>query len=115
MDRRKWTSTIATFIDGVSMIPPDQFLQCDVRMWQAKMNAAQPFGGLAVNICGDSLQLPPVDNDGTRKSLAMPHNNQQPSEAIVEDADDPAAKEGKAANAEGLQGYMLWQSIRRVV
>ena len=30
--RRKWMSSIAAYIDEISMIPADQFLQCDVRM-----------------------------------------------------------------------------------
>ena len=53
------------------MIAADQFLQCDVRMRQAKMRSDLFCGGLALNICGDFLQLPPVDKDGSRPSLAM--------------------------------------------
>ena len=52
------------------VIPSNQFLQCDVRMRQAKQNSHAPFGGLALNVCGDFMQLPPVDRDGTRKSVA---------------------------------------------
>ena len=54
------------------MIASDQFLHCDVRLRQAKQKNDAPFGGLALNICGDFLQLPPVDPDGRRKSLAKP-------------------------------------------
>ena len=43
------------------MIYADQLLQCDVRMRQAKVQHAHPFGGMVVTICGDVLQLPPVD------------------------------------------------------
>ena len=39
------------------------------------MCPAQTFGGLSLNICGDFLQLPPVDTDGSRRSLAMPLND----------------------------------------
>ena len=58
--RKKWMQSIAAFIDEISMVPADQFLQCDVRMRQAKMKPEIRFGGLAVNLCGDFLQLPPV-------------------------------------------------------
>ena len=61
MHRQKWDSAIATFIDEISMISSDQLLLCDVRMRQAKINAAQPFGGLVVNIGGYDLQHVGVD------------------------------------------------------
>ena len=54
------------------MMSADQLLQCDVRLRQAKQRPADRFGKLAVNLCGDFLQLPPVDKDGSRKSLATP-------------------------------------------
>ena len=53
------------------MVSADQFLQCDVRLRQAKLNPQARFGGLAMNLCGDFLQSPPVDKHGTRKSLAL--------------------------------------------
>ena len=71
--RRIWRTTIAAFVDEVSMISADQFHHCDVRMRQAKQNPERQFGGLALNICGDFLQLPPVDKDNSRRSLAMPY------------------------------------------
>ena len=96
------------------MIAADQFLQCDVRMRQAKENPYQMFGGLAVNVCGDFLQLPPVDKDGSKRSLALPlddHGHAEP----VEGGDDEAEANKKNTNAEGRQGYNLWRSIRKVV
>ena len=54
------------------MISGNQLLQCDVRMRQAKLRPADRFGKLAVNLCGDFLQLPPVDKHGSRKGLAVP-------------------------------------------
>ena len=54
------------------MVSADQFLQCDVRLRQAKVQPNVRFGNVAMNICGDFLQLPPVDKHGTRKSLAVP-------------------------------------------
>ena len=68
----RWQSAIAAYLDEVSMVAADQFLQCDVRMRQGKMKPESKFGGLAFNVCGDFLQLPPVDKDGSRTSLARP-------------------------------------------
>lgn len=37
------------------------------------MNSEETFGYLAMNICGDFLQLPPVEKKkGARRSLAVP-------------------------------------------
>ena len=68
--RKTWESTLAAYIDELSMISADQFLQTEVRLRQAKQ-LHNSFGGLAVIVCGDFLQLPLVDREGTRKSLAM--------------------------------------------
>ena len=70
--RKKWNRIIAAYIDEISMVPANQFLQCDTRIRQAKKNNEDLFGGICINVCGDHLQLPPVDKDGTRKSLAKP-------------------------------------------
>ena len=59
--RQTWERTIAAYLDEVSMVASDQFLQCDIRLRQAKLQTHLPFGGLAMNFCGDFLQLPPVD------------------------------------------------------
>ena len=96
------------------MIAADQFLQCDVRMRQAKENPYQMFGGLAVNVCGDFLHLPPVDKDGSKRSLALPLDDHGHAEPVA-DGDDKAEEDAKATNSEGRQGYNLWRSIRKVV
>ncbi len=44
---KKWETAVAAYMDEVSMISSDQFLQCDVRMRQAKMRSESPLGGLA--------------------------------------------------------------------
>ena len=88
------------------MISADQFHHCDVRMRQAKQNPERQFGGLALNICGDFLQLPPVDKDNSRRSLAMPYEEESPflgqrkqgdddEEAAVE-VDGPEWKKSKS-------------------
>ena len=70
--RQKWKTAIAAYLDEVSMVATNQYLQMDVRMRQAKMKSAEKSGGIAMNLCGDLLQLPPVDKDSSRKSLAKP-------------------------------------------
>ena len=94
------------------MISADQYLQCDVRMHQGKINFDKPFGGLAINICGDFFQLPPVDTDGSRRSLALPLDAVG---KVVVDEDDKTTKTTQAHLAEARQGFKLWRSIRRVV
>lgn len=42
------------------------------------------FGDRALNICGDFLQLPPVDTTGSRRSLAV----------FVDDVGQPLVKDG---------------------
>ena len=110
--RKRWATTVAAYIDEVSMIPADQFLQCDVRMRQAKMTPQQPFGGLAINVCGDFLQLPPVDTDGSKPSLANPPAHEV---AFVHNSGGEEKETAKDTNAESRQGFRLWRSIRRVV
>ena len=71
--RKKWRAVLAMYIDEVSMISSGQFAQCDVRMRQAELEPAKPFGGLAIHFCGDFLQLPPVDKAGDRKKPRSPN------------------------------------------
>ena len=82
-------------MDEVSMIAADQFLQSDVRLRQARMQPQLPFGGLALNVCGDFLQLPPVDRDGSRKSLASRIVDDEPVEAD-NDPEDALDRQKKA-------------------
>ena len=98
------------------MIAADQFLHCDVRMRQAKMQSDLFCGGLALNICGDFLQLPPVDKDGSRPSLAM---DLDAPDLPPPDNDDTSAAAGQKDKrkrvAESRQGRALWLDVRRVV
>ena len=70
--RNTWSGVIAAYVDEISMVSGDQLLVTDVRLRQAKICPEKKFGGLAMNLCGDFLQLPPADKSGTRKSLAVP-------------------------------------------
>ena len=97
------------------MVSADQLLQCDVRLRQAKMKDNLFFGGLALNVCGDFLQLPPVDKDGTRKSLAVPMEDFD-LEDETPDAEDIKERARKRAKlAENVQGLDIWRSIKHVV
>ena len=96
------------------MVPGDQFLQCDVRLRQATQRPHDPFGKLALNVCGDFLQLPPVDKDGTRKSLALPLDAAGCFED-AEDRDDEDAPRKKQGQIEARQGFELWRTITKVV
>ena len=83
-------------MDEISMVSADQFLQCDVRFRQAKMQTESRFGRLAMNFCGDFLQLPPVDKDGSRKSLALPADEIEHTVADGSEDDDlPKLEKGK--------------------
>jgi hypothetical protein len=121
--QKQWAKAIQVFLDEVSMVSADQFLQCDVRLRQAKFKPQAKFGGLAMNICGDFLQLPPVDKTGTRKSLAKPVDavgdiemeEDLPTEMQNETTSIAKQKRKEQAALEGRQGFELWRSIRRVV
>ena len=111
--RSKWLNTIAAYIDEVSMISAEQFYQCDTRMRQAKESPLNKFGNLAMNICGDFLQLRPVK----KRSLAVPLDAQGHCEVEDEDAEQDRTKattQDKQA-AEAREGFALWRSITRVV
>ena len=100
------------------MISSDQFLQCDVRLRQAKNDQEHRFGNLATNVCGDFLQLPPVEkHKGSRRSLAMPldHFGRCEVEEAEGDKEGTQDKSLAARMAEARQGFDLWRSITRVV
>ena len=82
------------------------------------MKTHSPWGGLAINVCGDFLQLPPVSKDGRRKSMAQPLDDT----GMPEPAEEPPLAESFACegpvvpSAEGRQGLEMWRSFfRRVV
>ena len=116
--RKKWINVFAAYIDEVSTLASDQFLQCDVRLRQAKMNSDARFGNAAVDICGDCLQLPPVvKQKGSRRSLAMPLDHHGRCDAQEATPDNAVQHDRSVASrlAEARQGFELWRSITRVV
>ncbi len=92
--RRAWAETVACFMDEVSMVAADKFLQCDVRIRQAAMEFDKRFGGFGMTICGDFLQLPPVSKDGQRSLAAPPEPllEEHPEEADEHTGKDEAAR-----------------------
>ena len=66
--RQRWRDAVAMFLDEISMVAPEQLIQADIRVRQAKEQPLHRFGGLGVSLSGDFLQLPPVDTH----SLAQP-------------------------------------------
>ena len=107
--RAKWRNSVAAFFDEVSTISADQLMQCNVRIQQAMGPAVSSiaFGNLRVNLCGDFLQLPPVDTDGSRHSLARPLDDSGLAQG--DDIADVSARgqERKRADAETRQGHGL--------
>ena len=104
------------------MVPADQFLQCDVRLRQAKSTAdtGRPFGGLAMTICCDFLHLPPVDKDGTKQSLAklaVEGDAEDEGEGAEEDTKEAKAKAKvrREKAVETQQGRHIWENVRRVI
>ena len=96
------------------MVSADQLLQADVRMRQAKQRADRLFGNLAIVLSGDVLQLPPVDKNDIRKSLAG--DIESNDDDVDCDTKTPKAMaERKAKRGETEQGLRIWKSVRRVV
>ena len=81
------------FLDEISMVSADQLHQADVRIRPGKQPADHLFGKLAVVLSGDFLQLPPVDKDGSRKSLAGNDEELDVADNVTEK--DAKRKQGK--------------------
>lgn len=123
----QWRSAAACFVDEVSMVAPEQLLQADVRIRQAKGEPWMQFGGLGMVYSGDILQLPPVDTH----SLAEKVDEVGQWSSSVADTQDGSvmqargetpvvgaesgAEVGRVAAGEAMQGIDLWRAVRNVV
>lgn len=58
--RNQWTKTRVLIIEEISMLNKDYFDLLD-NIARSIRKKDEPFGGLQVVVCGDYLQLPPVD------------------------------------------------------
>ena len=111
--RARWKTAAALFIDEISMVAPDQFHQCNIRVQQATQGYLRNFGGLGTVVCGDFLQLPPIERSSLApKPIKAGHDNG--------DGEEDAASSGNEAEAdkpsgETSQGLLLWRSFHRVV
>ena len=82
------------------------------------MKSGVRLSNLAMNICGDFLQLPPVEKQkGSRRSLAMPLDHHGRCDAQEATPDNEVHHDRSVASrlAEARQGFELWRSITRVV
>ena len=87
--RAKWRSTLAFFVDEISMVAPEQLLQVDVRVRQAT-RVNRFLGGIATGFLGDFLQLPPVETHSLAEVLDnvghwLPTTLPSPAEAASAD------------------------------
>ena len=105
--RGKWRQTEAVFIDEISMVAPEQLLQTDVRVRQAKLQDGRRFGGVGICFSGDFLQLPPVQTH----SLAEKVDDVGHWTDLRESDDLPEERAG----AETRQGIDLWHAVTNVV
>ena len=119
--RQRWKTAVAMFLDEISMVAPDQLLQADERLKQAKGEFNVSFGHLVCVFTCDFLQLPPVkkrtlatkmDDAGfVKASKAFRKHRSEDSDE--EDDNDDAKKE--LAFAEVRQGLELWRSFENVI
>jgi ATP-dependent DNA helicase PIF1 len=96
-NKKQWRSIDVLIIDEISMIDADFFdtmediatqIRCaeDIRSGVAR-NKLPPFGGIQLVLCGDFLQLPPVDKSQQRirySQMVATHQNTASSMPIKE-------------------------------
>jgi len=58
--KKRWLSTSVLIIDEISMMNPELFDKLEALARKIKCND-KPFGGIQLIICGDFLQIPPVN------------------------------------------------------
>lgn len=60
---KRWQETQTLIIDEISMLEPSLFEQLEFIAKEIRQCRGRGFGGLQVILCGDFLQLPPVEVD----------------------------------------------------
>jgi ATP-dependent DNA helicase PIF1 len=60
--RKRWLNTGVLIIDEISMMNPDIFDKLELLARKIRNNDI-PFGGIQIILCGDFLQLPPINSN----------------------------------------------------
>ena len=97
--RRAWSGKEAHVIDEISMVPPAHLYQSEVRARTATGKLDMKWGGLATELSGDFMQLPPIDVP----SLAIPWEQLQTMIAELEAAMPQKNKRKVLTEAEALK------------
>ncbi|KAI1282083.1 ATP-dependent DNA helicase PIF1 [Halotydeus destructor] len=69
-----WKKVKTLIIDEISMVDGDFFDKLE-QIARTVRNSTLPFGGIQLILCGDFLQLPPVQGKGERKSYCFQANS----------------------------------------
>lgn len=105
--RRSWAPTITQAVHEVSFLPQDMFYQINLRSQEAQRKPNLIMSDLVTFLCGDFLQLPPVEG----RSLASPLTETGYEEVLeetgkpVRTSDAARRKERKEVKCRG--GYAL--------
>ena len=99
--RKKWATARAQAIDEISVVSPDKFYQIDMRSRVATKRENEIMGGLATNISGDFLQLPPIV-----PSLAMPIDEK--GFMVLEGVSDDKEDDGKLKERVDFEEAMIF-------
>ena len=104
--KKKWSGATACAIDEISVLAPQGLYQIDQRSRQIT-DKNTVMGGMAVNISGDFLQLPPVE----APSLARPLDDHGYARMFEDEAPTKTTKEEakkQRTEMEHRLGYDLW-------
>lgn len=67
----RWRAAKVLIVDEVSMIAPAYFCTLDAVARRLRKRLDEPFGGIQVIVCGDFLQLPPVEQGEPLFEIAL--------------------------------------------
>ena len=113
--RRAWKHVRVHAIDEISVLPPHALFHIDLRSRQAKQDEHHTFGNLATCVCGDFLQLPPVEEP----SLAMPLDEEGYMQQVEPEAQgaekDEKEERRERREFEHRSGFEIWRECFTVV